>query len=288
MVNDACDSSDQCIEGLTCGTTSHKCEGFAEGHACEFHEECASQLYCSEETDKCTPTKAIGSSCSSSSECSSSESTFGAMCVAGKCVLPYSKKEGEPCLGNIECMATGLFCNTTCQPIPHTAQNGGEIHCSSDLDCANSGLQCICNAEQRAVCSSSEFPSFTPSKRLQKSINLLRECAEENNCRNGMSNLVPSTCMTQHCSFIHNCYLAISLDANGFPATCFAPQQLITECENYIDSIHDDEVDSGSSSSSYQSQYSSSESETDSSSAGSMLQFRDTILWAILLVFLAA
>lgn len=288
MVNDECETGSQCVQGLTCGN-GRTCQGYEVGHSCTFHEECANELYCSTESDTCVATKPLGASCAAASECAASGSMFGATCVFGKCVLPHSKKAGEPCLGDIECITTGLYCNTTCTPIPHTASSGGEIPCANDEDCASVGLQCMCNPEGRAVCSRPEFPTFVASERLQKAIHYARKCSEENGCRNGVSELIPSDCMARHCSLIHNCYLVMSLESHGFPASCFAPSEFISKCEDHLDSLQFFEGSSSDTQSDSQDQKSSSPtSGTNTLVATVNPTSNSAALWVILFVLLFA
>lgn len=70
----------------------------------------------------------------------SAECAAGLLCAAGTCVSPGSRKDGEPCSHNVDCVS-GLICDWSSSPyVCGRPKYGGET-CGNDTDCVT-GLVC--------------------------------------------------------------------------------------------------------------------------------------------------
>jgi hypothetical protein len=207
----------ECITG-TC--TNNACEGFAVNSACNFTEQCAYGLYCSNTTgankNKCVARAASGGVCTPGDAISRNSGELededpcdiGLTCLTttNRCGALFQGAPGTPCTRNDECAFGTDYCAPSgCAAIPSTATVCDPAN--GDNDCSLVGGDCECKAPGATTAQTAAFEcdrefAIDPSK--EGLVDPFFACMKANQCT-GVT-LSSKGCVVQNCPDEFKCY----------------------------------------------------------------------------------
>ncbi|KYR03014.1 paramecium surface antigen repeat-containing protein [Tieghemostelium lacteum] len=214
-LNQSCETTLQCVEGLECDITEGICVvvPLSSDITCSSPNQCLSTQYCNNEgscvdlipdNGDCTDPELLP--CVPTSYCT--PVTGGGL----KCIPAYSLSENAPCETTKVCdISQSLYCSigtAKCTKIEFTP---------SDTNCTNSNCNifesCQCNGDDTSLGSCKSFFFKNPSECKASSVALL-QCLSTNKCpslfNQYINPLAPgacgySNCASEFCDYVTNC-----------------------------------------------------------------------------------
>jgi hypothetical protein len=133
-----------CVSGLTCDTTTSKCQGLGAGADCSSGNSlrnCNPNLFCNS-NNQCATKLAAGQACNANHECDPELicSDEPGNAAQRTCVTPFTVASGASCNSNFDCGKTlGCDSNDKCS----AAGTDGQA-CETDTDICSEFADCVC------------------------------------------------------------------------------------------------------------------------------------------------